>query len=144
MAAAHEGLRLDPARLDSAFEDSGRGADLVLVEGAGGLLVPLARGLDMAGLAERFGLPLLVVARASLGTINHTWLTLEAARARSLAVAGLVICHTTPELSKPERANLDRLLADLPVPLLGELPFAGTQLSPELDVVALLSTAITL
>ncbi|MGD0167256.1 MAG: dethiobiotin synthase [Gaiellaceae bacterium] len=65
--------------------------ELLLVEGAGGLLTPLAPDLDVAGLAAALDLPLLVVARAGLGTVNHTLLTIEAATARGLAVAGVVL-----------------------------------------------------
>ncbi|MGZ4384704.1 MAG: dethiobiotin synthase [Gaiellaceae bacterium] len=64
--------------------------ELLLVEGVGGLLVPLAEGLDVADLAAELALPLLVVARAGLGTVNHTLLTLEAARARRLPIAGVI------------------------------------------------------
>lgn len=70
--------------------------DLLLVEGAGGLLVPLTAHLDMAGFAVQLGLPLLVVARDGLGTINHTLLTLEAAARRGLTVAGVVLNAALP------------------------------------------------
>jgi dethiobiotin synthetase len=63
----------------------------LLVEGAGGLLVPLNRRLDVAGLAQKLKLPLLLVARAGLGTINHTLLTVEAARRRGLRVEAVVL-----------------------------------------------------
>jgi dethiobiotin synthetase len=61
--------------------------DFLVVEGAGGLLVPIRAHFSMADLAHRMELPLLVVARAALGTINHTRLTLDAARRRGLRVA---------------------------------------------------------
>ncbi len=143
VAAAHEGVAIEPARLRAACEDACEGADLVLVEGAGGLLVPIAPGLDMLGLAAMLELPLLVVARAALGTINHTRLTLAAASARGRPVAGVVVSHTTPSLSPAERANLDRLLADLPVRFLGELRFGGKQLVPELDIRGFLHAPVT-
>ena len=142
MAAAAEGVRLSLAPIEDAFGEAARDADLVLVEGAGGVLVPLAPGLDMLALAERLRLPLLVVARATLGTINHTWLTLQAAQARRRPVAAVAVSHTTPGLSPADRANLDRLLADLPVPFLGELPYGGKQLAPELDIEAFLGTLV--
>lgn len=68
----------------------------VVVEGAGGLLVPLTERETFADLAVALGLPVLVVARAGLGTVNHTALTLEALRARGLAVAGVVLNRTAP------------------------------------------------
>jgi dethiobiotin synthetase len=133
VAARHEGVTIDPEELDRAYSEAAEDCDLTLVEGAGGLLVPILPGLDMAGLAARFQLPLLVAARAALGTINHTWLTLEAAAARGLRVVAVAISHTTPELSPADRSNLERLLEDLPVPLLGELSYGGSHLVREPD-----------
>jgi dethiobiotin synthetase len=138
IAARAERKAIDPERIDAAYQDAAARADLVLVEGAGGLLVPLAPGLDMAGLARRLGLPLLIVARAALGTLNHTKLSLEAARGRGLRVLGVLVSHTTPRLSAAERANLDLLLEQLSVPFLGELPFGCEKLDPTtlLDLIA--------
>jgi dethiobiotin synthetase len=76
-----------------------------VVEGVGGLLVPLGPGADVRALAAALALPLVIAARPGLGTINHTLLTLEAARAASLPVAGVVL---TPWPERPgaiERSN---------------------------------------
>lgn len=140
VAARAEGLSIDASTLDKAFAEASAGADLLLVEGAGGLRVKLTHELDMAGLAARLELPLLIVARATLGTYNHTQLTLEAAAARGLRTLGVVVSHTTPELSAADRHNLDGLLEDLPVPLLGELPHGARELVPAVDIRALLRT----
>ncbi len=140
VAARKQGVEIDPARIEKLYREAAAQADLVLIEGAGGLLVPLGPGLDMAGLARRSGWPLLLVARARLGTLNHTLLSLEAARTRGLRVLGVVVSQTTPELPDAERANLEGLLARLPVPFLGELPFGGRRLVPELDPGALLAS----
>ena len=70
---------------------SAAGLDLLLVEGAGGLRVPVTETVDMAGLARALDLPLIVVARAGLGTINHSLLTIEAAEREGLRVAALVL-----------------------------------------------------
>jgi len=67
-----------------------------VVEGAGGLLSPLTESETVADLAVSLAFPLVIVARRSLGTINHTLLTLEAARARGLAVAGVVLNQADP------------------------------------------------
>ena len=119
VAAADEGRAVELERIDAAFAEICDGRDLVVVEGAGGLLVPVAPGVDMADLARRLSLPLLVVARTQLGTINHTRLTLEVARARGLQVLGVVLNHTTPSLSDADAANLEVLRRE--VPLLGEV-----------------------
>ncbi len=105
LAAELAGAPLDPDALLEALRSAGAGGETVVVEGVGGLLVPLAPGWDVRRLAASLGLPLVVAARPGLGTINHTLLTLEAARAADLAVAGVVF---TPWPSNPdaiERSN---------------------------------------
>ena len=74
-----------------AAADGDGDGELLVVEGVGGLLVPIAPGYDVRDLAGALGLPVVVVARRGLGTINHTLLTLEAARSAALRVAGVVL-----------------------------------------------------
>lgn len=113
------------------------GRDLILIEGAGGLLVRLdAEGATIADLAAALGAPLLIVTTAGLGTLNATALTCEAIAARGLKAAGVVIG------SWPARPGLDALanLADLPAyaaaPLLGALPESVGRRPPQ-DFLAL-------
>ncbi len=106
--------------------------DLVIVEGAGGLLVrfdPSGRGI--ADLAADLGAPLVLVAHPSLGTLNHTALTLEAVRARGLAVAGLVLgwWPAAPDLAC--RTNLDDLATLLGRPVDGAIAEGAGALGPE-------------
>jgi dethiobiotin synthetase len=122
VSAVHEGSAVDVAQLDAAFERLAARHEYLLVEGAGGLLVPVTAELSMAGLAARWELPLIVVARARLGTINHTRLTLEVARGRGLAIAGLVLSHADGPTSPADAANLQALREDPGVQLLGEIP----------------------
>jgi len=82
-AAELDGVTIDPDRL---VPPPGR----VVIEGAGGTLVPLTRELVYADLFARWGLPVVVVARTTLGTINHALLTVEALRARSIWVGGIL------------------------------------------------------
>jgi dethiobiotin synthetase len=82
--------------LDAARVLAGR-HEAVVVEGAGGLLAPLTDRETFADLAAALGLPVLVVARAGLGTVSHTALTVEALRRRALPVAGIVLNRTAPE-----------------------------------------------
>ena len=93
VAAAAEGRTPDLEKIVAAYERIMTHHDAVLVEGAGGLLVPVTHGVSMADLARRLDLPLILVARASLGTINHTLLSREAARRRGLQLAGVIISH---------------------------------------------------
>jgi dethiobiotin synthetase len=97
----------------------------VLVEGIGGLLCPLTEKETVADLAQELGFPLVVVARRSLGTLNHTLLTLEAARTQGLAVAGVVVSETTPPKTLAEQTNVEELERRLTVPLLGVVPYQG-------------------
>lgn len=127
VAAAAEGRALDRAAIRRAFDALAARHEIVVVEGAGGLLVPLDDETTMAGLARELGLPLLVVARAALGTINHTLLTLEAARARGLPVAGVVVSHAGGPLSPADARNLDWLRRHLGERLLGEVPPLGPE-----------------
>jgi dethiobiotin synthetase len=135
VAAAAEGRRVDLACVQRAFAQVAARHDFVVVEGAGGLLVPAAVGVTMADLAGRLALPVIVVARAALGTINHTLLTLEAAAARGLEVLGVVISHTDGEVSPADRANLGALRDELGSRVLGEIPPLAVGADPPLDAV---------
>jgi len=125
VAARAAGVSIELSRLDAAFQQALECGDLVLVEGAGGLLVPVTDALDMLGLCLRWQLPLVIVARARLGTINHTLLSLREAESRGAQVLGVILNHTEPELSTPDRENLSWLREHCPVPILGELEFGS-------------------
>jgi dethiobiotin synthase len=139
----HEGVRLfDPLAPTTAgrrqgvalpsvdthaksIEDLATDRDLVIVEGAGGVLVGLDDdGNDLADLAARLDVPFafVIVTRAGLGTLNHTGLTVEALRARALPIAGLVIGSwpTAPDLA--EQCNLEDLPTTTGVPVIGRIP----------------------
>lgn len=90
-AARIDGVRIDFSVIKAAFDRLASSYDYVIVEGAGGLMVPLSGGLLVADLARELGLPLLVVARPGLGTINHTVLTCFAAQQLGLRVAGVIV-----------------------------------------------------
>ena len=90
-AAALAGRTLDPAALVARARGAGDAAEILVAEGVGGLLVPLTLGYLVRDLAVDLGLPVVVAARPGLGTINHTLLTLEAARAAGLRVAGVAM-----------------------------------------------------
>jgi len=122
VAAEQEGRSIDLTRIGACFDALAARHSLMLVEGAGGLLVPLSESLDMAGLAERLGLPVLLVARGALGSINHTRLSLEALSARGLDLAGVVISHGSEALSAADAFNLDALRRELGPRLMGEIP----------------------
>jgi dethiobiotin synthetase len=97
------GERIDPARLVAAAREAADGADRIVCEGVGGLLVPLAGDYLVRDLAAELDLPLVVAAAPGLGTINHTLLTLDAARGAGLAVEAVVL---TPWPARPEKVEL--------------------------------------
>ena len=122
LAAAVEGEVIDPERIRSAYAQLLARHDWLLVEGAGGLAAPIARCYLMSDLARELSLPLLVVARPSLGTLNHTTLTVEFARAEGLEVIGVIISGlpAAPGLAEQHAAEMSEELTSVPV--LGVLP----------------------
>jgi dethiobiotin synthetase len=113
LAAEVAGERIEPAQLVAVA----RAHELLVCEGVGGLLVPITPGYLVRDLAIDLELPVIVAARTGLGTINHTLLTVEAARAAGLKVAGVVMTPWPDEPSEMERSNRATVerLADLPV-----------------------------
>jgi dethiobiotin synthetase len=136
-AAMIEERMVDLARVREKFVQLRAAHTAVIVEGAGGWLVPVTRDFSMADLAAEFTLPVLVVAANRLGVINHTLLTLAAIRASGLECAGVVL--NQPHATAPDdpavvtnAGVLRELLAALPegaVPLLGEIGF-GAEVLP--------------
>jgi dethiobiotin synthetase len=121
-AAEIDHVRIEFSRILAAFHRLGEQYDYIIVEGAGGLMVPLSGGLLVADLVKLLALPLLVVARPDLGTVNHTLLTTFAARQLELDVRGVVISGypEDPSLAESTAPHLIDSLAG--VPLLGRLP----------------------
>ncbi|PLX86136.1 MAG: dethiobiotin synthase [Desulfuromonas sp.] len=121
-AASREGAAIDLSLLQDRFEALAGRHDFVIVEGAGGLMVPIAGGVLMADLARNLGLPLLVVARPGLGTINHTLLTVFAARTMELPLAGMIINGMPNSPDEAEQSAPHALAALASADLLGVLP----------------------
>jgi dethiobiotin synthetase len=137
VAAQAEGRKVDLELLARSFTELSSRHELMLVEGAGGLLVPTAPGYDMGDLAEQMDLAVIVVARMALGTINHTLLTLREIERRKLNLAGVILCDADGALSDADRSNLDHLREELGSRLVGVIErfAAGEQAGPEtLDV----------
>jgi dethiobiotin synthetase len=114
LAAELAGTPLEPgailASVRGALDDARQdGVDAVVVEGVGGLLVPFVDGYDVRDLARELALPVVVVARAGLGTINHTLLTLEAARAAGLYISGVVINQWPADPDVMMRSNRETI-----------------------------------
>jgi dethiobiotin synthetase len=121
-AAKLAGVRIDFAYLKECYNRLAAAHDVMIVEGAGGLMVPLAGGLLTADLIRDLGLPLLVVARPNLGTINHTVLTCFAAQQMDLAVAGVIINNYPAVPGLSEQGAPHQIGALCGAPLLGVWP----------------------
>ncbi len=109
LAAELSGRPVRTRELTTAVHNAAGDAGPVIVEGVGGLLVPLSETDDVRSLARALALPLVIASRPGLGTINHTLLTLEAARAASLSIASVVL---TPWPERPgtiERSNRETI-----------------------------------
>ncbi|MGI8427197.1 MAG: 8-amino-7-oxononanoate synthase [Actinomycetota bacterium] len=111
---------LEPIR--ESFNDLRSKADLVIVEGSGGLLVPLAENLTMADLAGRLRIPIIVVATAALGTLNHTALTLASAAQHGLTILGVVVNKFPRRPDIAERTNPEAMEKLLKATVIGILP----------------------
>ncbi|MHC4885593.1 MAG: dethiobiotin synthase [Planctomycetota bacterium] len=127
LAAGMEGKDVDLDRILAAFRALASSHDMIMVEGAGGFLVPLYVSPDeiytVGDLAVEMALPVIVVAANRLGVINHTLLTTLAIEASGLEVAGVVLNMMEPLESEASRTNPQALEDTLETPLLANLPF---------------------
>ena len=119
----HEpGIKIDIDYLLECFDEIRSTYDVTLVEGAGGLMVPLLPSYTFADFARVAQLPMIVVAANRLGVINHLLLTLEHASCKGLQTVGYVLNQVESELSLAAQTNREVLLSLTGVPCLGELP----------------------
>ncbi|MEX2253130.1 MAG: dethiobiotin synthase [Thermoleophilaceae bacterium] len=135
LAAEVAGETIAASSLVEHARAAAEGADALVCEGVGGLLVPLTPDYLVRDLAVGLGLPLVVAASPGLGTINHTLLTIEAGRATGLTVAGVVMTPWPDEAGELERSNADTVarlgaveVAQLPRCEPGTLAEAGDEL----------------
>lgn len=122
IAAACAGRRIEVDALVDAYRALAERADAVVVEGAGGFLVPLSDEATGADLAEALGLPVILVVGLRLGCLNHALLTREAIRARGLPLAGWIVNRLDPAM-REQAANVDFLRRRLDAPLLADWPW---------------------
>ncbi len=128
LAARREGIRIDPARIRSAVAAAAAAAEVVLLEGAGGILVELAEGYTYADLAREMDLPVLVVAEDRLGVLNHLSLTCRFLREAGLPCRGVILNERSPDPFPARRYNeaeVRRIAGDR---YLGKIPHAAADL----------------
>ncbi|WP_145652246.1 dethiobiotin synthase [Pseudoduganella lurida] len=121
IAAALEGIVIDPVPILAAFLEIAAASDATVVEGVGGFRVPLNDTYDTADLAEQLDLPVILVVGMRLGCINHALLTVEAIAARGLKLIGWVANALEDDMAF-EDENIEALAARIPAPLLGRVP----------------------
>jgi dethiobiotin synthetase len=145
LAARAEGRQIDPDLLRRGLDFWKDCSDILLVEGAGGLMSPLGQREFVADLACEFGFPLIVVSRNALGTINHTLQTLIAAAFREgLTVAGIVLNNPSPPAADPSVAsNRAEISARTSTAILAEVAWNAGHFDTEVDWARLASRAET-
>jgi dethiobiotin synthetase len=132
IAARSAGVVIDQAGLVERIRTMAKQYDLLLVEGAGGLLAPVGPDWTMADLAEELGWPLVIVARPNLGTVNHTVLTLEAACSRGLHPLGVILNGYHEGDRDPSlEANPEMIERFGGAPVLGRIPWMEKPITAE-------------
>jgi dethiobiotin synthetase len=133
VAAERENRPIEVAALDAAFERLCRDRDAIVVEGAGGLLVPLTPEMAYDALFQRWGLGLVIVAANRLGVINHTLLTVRAAEQAGLRVCAVIVNEMRPAPADvAERTNLSTLRRLLPAHRVLSFPYVEPPHVPEI------------
>lgn len=126
-AAALEQVQIDLGHLDRIYGRLSREHDLLFVEGAGGVLVPISEDFFFSDLMKRWKARALVVSRLGLGTINHTLLTCRFLRSENIPIAGVILNDTEGKQHSATRTNPQILARYLDVPLLGVYPYAPAE-----------------
>jgi dethiobiotin synthetase len=122
IAAQHDGIEIGFARITESYKKLAALADAVIVEGAGGLLVPLNARQDNADLAQELGLSIILVVGVRLGCLNHALLTVEAIAARGLTLSGWVANIIDAGMMSAQE-NVTALQQRIAAPLLGVVPY---------------------
>ncbi len=119
-----EGVRINKRKVLNAYHRLSKKYDLIIAEGAGGIMVPVYKKYFYIDLIKEFDLPLIIVARPGLGTINHSLLTIEAARKKDITIAGIVINYSeNNKKGLSEKTNPDVIEQVGQVPVLASIPF---------------------
>ena len=121
IAAAEAGIEIDPAHIVKCYRLLANAVECIVVEGAGGFLVPLSAQADTGDLARMLGLPVILVVGMRLGCINHALLTQEAIERRGLVFAGWIANQMDEPMARCEE-NIASLVERLRAPLMGVIP----------------------
>jgi dethiobiotin synthetase len=120
VAADIEGRKIDPQRIKAAYEELSKRHEMMIVEGVGGLLAPIYKRYLTSDLIEELNLPIVVVARPGLGTINHTLLTISQARRSRIKILGVIINNYDEATAGIAEKTAPAVIEDIgKVPILG-------------------------
>ncbi len=122
LAAVDAGRHIDTDQLIERLTALRRGARQLVIEGAGGIMVPITRNFLMLDLMARLDIPVILVARDSLGTINHTLLSVAVLKGRGIPIRGVVLTAQSPEATPPEMVAQNRMAIEH----FARVPVAGT------------------
>jgi dethiobiotin synthetase len=140
LAARHVGVRIEMRRIITSYDELAAQSDEVIVEGAGGLLVPLNEERTFADLARELDIPVILVVGMRLGCINHALLTMEALAHHQIACAGWV-ANVLDDGMPALQENIDALRERIEAPLLGVVPHLvsadASQAAQHLDITLL-------
>jgi dethiobiotin synthetase len=133
VAAMLEHVNIDVRMVDKIFHNLAKSHDLLVIEGAGGVLVPIRENFFFADLIQKWNAPTLIVSRLGLGTINHTLLTNHLLKERGIKVLGVILNNTEGLGDLPAQTNPDILRKYLDTPVLGIFPHVKDLLKGSVD-----------
>ncbi|MBI4699187.1 MAG: dethiobiotin synthase [Nitrospirae bacterium] len=142
VAAELKGMVINKSRIISAYTKLRKKYDITIVEGAGGIMVPIHKKYLFADLIKDLNLPVIIIARPGLGTINHTLLTIEAARGRGINILGVIMNYSNiikEDISVKTNPGVIERLGEVRV--LGVVPYA---IEPSLKIFRQIARKITL
>jgi len=113
LAAEIEEIDINPEKIKQDFIEMAKTLDVVIVEGAGGFLAPACKNFSMRDMAKLLDLPIVIVARPDLGTINHTLLTIEAAKNKNIDILGIIISGYPKDTNDIAIKNAPRMIEEL-------------------------------
>jgi dethiobiotin synthetase len=127
LASEQEGIEIELDKLFSAYVQLKKRHEFMIVEGAGGIMAPITSELQIYHMIKKFNLPIIIVSRPGLGTINHTLLTIEIARRQEIPIIGVIINNYPNEIIDPDtdivlKTNPDQIERFGKVKILGIVP----------------------
>jgi len=139
VAADLEQVPISLEKVQKIFNQLSAHYDIMLVEGAGGLMVPVSAEHVIIDIIRLLQLPLIIVARTALGTINHTLLTVKEAQRAGILVCGIILNKVSPEQDEAEDTNPEVIRKFSNVPLLGQVPYIPVDKRGDFDFLSTLA-----